>query len=31
VKKYRRQIKEERPKASGVRVGEAEYKEAIGE
>jgi hypothetical protein len=29
VKEYRRQMKEEGLKASGVRVGEAEYKEVI--
>jgi len=31
VKEYRRQMKEEGPKASGVRLGEADYKEALGE
>jgi hypothetical protein len=31
VKEYRRQMEEEGPKASGVRVGEAEYKEAMSE
>jgi hypothetical protein len=31
VKEYRRQMEEEGPKASGVKVGEAEYKEAMGE
>jgi hypothetical protein len=31
VKEYRRQMEEEGPKASGVRLGEADYKEALGE
>jgi len=31
VKEYRREMEEEGPKASGVRVGEAEYKEAMRE
>jgi len=31
VKEYRREMEEEGPKASGVRVGEAEYKEAMSE
>jgi hypothetical protein len=31
VKEYRRQMEEEGPKASGVRLGEADYKEAMGE
>lgn len=31
VKEYRKQMEEEGPKVSGVRIGEAEYKEAMGE
>jgi hypothetical protein len=31
VKEYRRQMEEKGPKASGVRLGEADYKEALGE
>jgi len=31
VKEYRRQMEEEGPKASGVRLGRADYKEALGE
>jgi len=31
VKEYRKQMEEEGPKASGVRLGEADYKEALGE
>jgi hypothetical protein len=31
VKEYRRQMEEEGPKASEVRLGEADYKEALGE
>ena len=31
VKNYRKQIEEEGPKASGPRIGEADYKETMGE